>query len=267
MPQSHSVGLAITEWLNYHGGDPTRDELALDAMEAMVDPTAQLTSAQSAALERSKFAYDPEHPGFLLDTESALVCCNVLRYFADSWIGCGYDIRKWNKRSELEGALRRRRPILVPGTPPSLHLEMARHDDPKKDGGGFGVWYFFRFITSPLFDRLGRCRTCGEYFIARRKRSQMTYCSSKCGRKATAQETMQRRRAAEHRARLIAVKVALRDYNNLPAARRAKIGSGWKRYVASAASKGLPRAVRHHPIRSAFITRALNIGELKLRSE
>src|SRR5712691_8209221 len=156
----------LAEWLNYREGDPTPHDVALDEVQA---EAVEVSAADLDKVLKTKIEYDPGAPGPLFDEETALACRDELRRFADTWLDARYDLGKWQLRQELESALRERKPILAPGNPPFLYLEYPVPNKPKANGYGYAVWFFYTFITSPLFDRLARCKQCKRYYVARRR--------------------------------------------------------------------------------------------------
>jgi hypothetical protein len=194
--------------------------------------------------------------------ETVLACQEQLRRLAKAWLDCGYSLADWKLRDEFEDVLSKGRPQLGPRTPAAFHLAMPLSDDSAENGRMLAVVEFLYFLISPQSNRLGQCAKCGKYFLAKRRRPKLVYCTPECGRRETARDAMRRRRAAEHQARLKAVTEALRQY--VPAKRRIKIGQRWKMEVAIQASKLLRGPLRYQPIKAAFITRALNAGDLEL---
>src|SRR5258706_5938713 len=203
-------GHSFANWLNFSGGS-TPDQMEADYGPKNRETGRQLSDSAVAALLRTDYKSNPEAPGPLYDEETGLECSANLRRMATAWLEAHLDISSWQFKSELEAALKDRQPVLVPGSPPTFYLKTARSGDPIEDGRAYASWLFFKFVTSPLFDRLGRCTRCERFYIIDRRQPDRKYCSSICGSRTTAAESKRESRKAEKQARLEACRRETRD--------------------------------------------------------
>jgi len=188
----------------------------------------------------------------------------VLRDFADTWIACGFNVRKWSRREKLQEALRNRDVILKPGSPPTVYFETAWSEDPAGHGLAYGAWLFFKFVTSPSFDLLGQCVKCGRYFVGKRKRLVRKYCSGKCGRAATAKKAVRDKHGKERSVKLDACRRAITSFLQKSPAFRERLQPGWKQWTAANATKLLLPGKYPCTVTPTFITREINSGRLNV---
>lgn len=176
-----------------------------------------------------------------------------LRRFVDSWIAANYDYQSWGEKnssmkeqvekllesvsvrlvSEVSG-----RAKLIQVIPPSIF-------DANRSLDGF-----IKIITSSLFDRIGKCNRCKNYYLASTAH-ESKYCSRSCATGATAVESTRKRLKRERDNKINRVRKAIQDFK----ARKVK-SSDWKEWVANRAR-----------VTPKWITRAYNKGELKNAKE
>jgi hypothetical protein len=188
---------------------------------------------------------------------------HALRTWMETWIKGGRELRSCTDlMSELNDELRYYELRVLPAgltelnerEPPRLWLpEHVISDESQLEisgGRAILVHYstrgsrplfarrFAAFVLGPDADRLGRCARldCSEYFVRTGKRT--TYCSTACGRSASAHASMRARRERDHKRRLQLAQQCVRAF-------RGQWPFDWKQRIARAANTTSHWVTRH----------------------
>jgi hypothetical protein len=245
-PESNFKGLV--DLLNYRAGETTPEER--QAVEMEQGDEQELDAKGIEGLWETEVVYDPEAPGLLQDPDMVLACSIALRRFANAWLEADADVTQWTFRAELEKAIGKRRPVLMATRPPTVYFDSIRSGDSSKDGYDSAVYLFYKFITSSQFDRLARCARCQNYYFIRRRQRNRRYCSARCGRSATARQTIRSQHKSLLDAKLEACRAVIHQLG-----RPETVGRAWKRKVAERATKKLAGIFRGYSVTSSFISR------------
>jgi len=109
---------------------------------------------------------------------------------------------------------------------------------------------FFRFLTGPYYDKIGRCPRCQMFWLNTSGRSDKTYCSNKCASAVTARRTLQEQRQQKREAKFDLVRQALENFSALPREKKARL-----RASKDGETQWLARTTG---LTKHFVTRALN---------
>jgi predicted RNA-binding Zn ribbon-like protein len=206
-------------------------------------------------------SYDPDAWLPIGTEEVMLECQNALRPLIDSWIDAGGDIYRWARRPNLEKALKRSTFAFyrTPDGRPSFRLGMPHAT--VSEGEAWAAEYMFKFITSPLYDRVARCANekCGSYYL--KDRGNRRFCSGKkCGKNFHALMQTERARMEERTDKIERVHEAIREFQRLSPKKSAKLDSEQKlkTWLAKAAGPDLT---------PNFITAASRKGEIPTMAE
>lgn len=137
------------------------------------------------------------------------------------------------------------------------------HLIPSETGGGYLLWmpelldedvksmrdgalvHFMSLIANPMWELLGGpCRRCGDFYLKRTK-GQRTYCTQKCGSKATAGSAMKAKRQKEHDQKIAKAQKLIKQWEE----RKRRID--WRQWVSSKPG-----------FTDRWLTRAVNKGQL-----
>jgi hypothetical protein len=183
-----------------------------------------------------------------------------------TWLDAGCRLDHWPLRHRLEEDLSRRRLFLHAeneglvaydfSRPIREEVDLGFGDGYKNDpmpGRTEAVVLFFRFITGPFQRDVERCKRCRKFFWNTSGHSDKQYCTKRCAWRESATLVMQEKRVRERGDKLDRVRHAIKDFERLSPERRRRFRN-WKAWVTK--QLGLE-------VKSNFITRALNKGELK----
>ena len=108
------------------------------------------------------------------------------------------------------------------------------------------AWLFCQLLTSPLRDRIRKCKRCQKYFLAESLRMNKVFCSRKCATGFTASDSTRKRRLREKQDRIRRVRDAMVWLDKIR-----KRPPDWKDCIADRAD-----------VTRKWLTRALRRGDL-----
>lgn len=208
-----------------------------------------------------------------------------LRDYLETWIEAEFSLTDWVRRERMEREIRKvthlfsqikgkqptvyriygqlRDPIPSPGgdyIPPDPEEEPPEEFDPAAEDDYAGLVAasarIATLITSPFYNRIGRCARCGKFYLAESDRADRKYCSQRCASFDTAVKATKERRKQNREAKLRRVQQQIRRFEELTAQVRKQIADtkgGWQLWVAEQTGPDVTQR---------FVTRALNKGEL-----
>ena len=175
----------------------------------------------------------------------------LLKKCVDVLIQANFNFEEWSKlRPDLAERLKEfintRAAFTIEGNPPQLRIS-SKSGDPKDDA----LSRFAKFVISPPFNRIGRCKHCAAYLMHGAEREKM-YCSVECAARHSALRATKERRKEESKKKLSRVNKAIESFFALPADERESLSQKWTKWVAQKAKVTLK-----------FVTQSLNGGRLR----
>ena len=185
----------------------------------------------------------------ILNGEPTDLLCQELRKLVTAWQESGPNLRKMLAMDKtLAERMNRGSTFLVPTDDGHGYLGWEPVGLGNRVGwDGIALRSFLWLIVSQEWWRLGGpCARCGRYYVKRRK-SQKTYCTRRCGSAATATANTKEKRAAKHADKLMRARALVVTWST------ARTRLNWKTWTSK----------RDRELTPKFLTRALNKGELE----
>ena len=200
--------------------------------------------AIAALLNDGGRRFDHQGCSWAFDQEFGRLFQARLREFVESWLRSGRRFWEWRKQqprlaAQLDQAVRRARFLLLTtfaGATPTVvrswggaytlvvhPVRLASDTRPyyRRSPAPFSktqtlqaqfdydvAWIFSDLITSPFQAKFKSCVRCGRFFVGRGK----VYCSQRCGSRATAEKSTEKRRKRERKENLWRARRAYRAW-------------------------------------------------------
>lgn len=150
----------------------------------------------------------------------------VLYTLIVTWIASGYDLAKWSRRQWFEKVINRRTVYLTANnSQPTLSIKWRpSHGKDAAEGVGRmdAAKLFLRFVTSGLYNRIGRCLRCKAFFFFGSRHNRV-FCSKRCARGHHATKGTKTKRKVLRDQKLNVLAQAIQEWNSLTRAERARM--------------------------------------------